>query len=151
MMVDTLVKKPKLIVGTQSQVEAEMGDNDIGFATDIEFYNKAEIDEQYTSIITYVGDKDREIKSDITQLDTNIRTVGDWVNAKDFEGKRATLTTEAQDAYRAINELNAKIGEGGGGASLPDQTGNAGKVLTTDGETASWQEPSGHITIRDWQ
>lgn len=30
---------------------------------------------------------------------------------------------------------------------LPDQTGNAGKVLTTDGETASWQEPSGGTTI----
>ncbi len=25
--------------------------------------------------------------------------------------------------------------------ALPDQTGNAGKVLTTDGSTASWQEP----------
>lgn len=28
----------------------------------------------------------------------------------------------------------------GGGASLPDQTGNAGKFLTTDGTTASWGE-----------
>lgn len=143
-MADTLVKKPKLIVGTQSQVKAEMGDNDIGFATDIEFYNKTEIDEQYTSIITYVGDKDREIKSDITQLDTNIRTVGDWVNAKDSEGNRATLTTEAQDAYRAINELNAKIGEGGGGASLPilmsmwsDHVINDMSWLRAD--TFSWQ------------
>lgn len=27
---------------------------------------------------------------------------------------------------------------GGGGASLPDQTGNAGKLLITDGTTASW-------------
>ena len=27
--------------------------------------------------------------------------------------------------------------------ALPDQTGNAGKVLTTDGTTASWQEPQG--------
>ena len=43
-MADTLVKKPKLIVGTQSQVEAEMGANDIGFATDVEFYTKAETD-----------------------------------------------------------------------------------------------------------
>lgn len=44
-MADTLVKKPKLIVGTQSQVEAEMGANDIGFATDIEFYTAKQIDE----------------------------------------------------------------------------------------------------------
>ena len=27
--------------------------------------------------------------------------------------------------------------------ALPDQSGNAGKVLTTDGSTASWQEPQG--------
>lgn len=31
--------------------------------------------------------------------------------------------------------------------ALPDQTGNAGKVLTTDGSTASWQDPSGGTTI----
>lgn len=30
--------------------------------------------------------------------------------------------------------------EGIGGASLPDQTGNAGKFLTTDGTTASWSD-----------
>lgn len=30
--------------------------------------------------------------------------------------------------------------QGGGGASLPDQTGNAGKVLMTDGSTASWSD-----------
>ena len=44
-MADTLVKNPKLIVGTQSQVEAEMGIDDIGFATDIEFYTARQIDE----------------------------------------------------------------------------------------------------------
>ena len=27
--------------------------------------------------------------------------------------------------------------------ALPDQTGNAGKVLTTDGAAASWQAPQG--------
>jgi hypothetical protein len=31
----------------------------------------------------------------------------------------------------------------GGGSSLPTQTGNAGKVLSTDGTTASWTIPSG--------
>lgn len=30
-------------------------------------------------------------------------------------------------------------GGGGGGSGLPDQTGNAGKFLKTDGETASWE------------
>lgn len=31
--------------------------------------------------------------------------------------------------------------------ALPDQNGNAGKVLTTDGETASWQEPAAYTRI----
>ena len=29
------------------------------------------------------------------------------------------------------------------GAGLPSQTGNAGKVLTTDGSAASWAAPDG--------
>lgn len=32
------------------------------------------------------------------------------------------------------------------GDTLPDQTGQAGKVLTTDGNTASWQDPTGGVT-----
>lgn len=37
--------------------------------------------------------------------------------------------------------------------ALPDQTGNAGKVLTTDGTTASWQEPTGgtKVIFREWE
>lgn len=37
--------------------------------------------------------------------------------------------------------------------ALPDQTGNAGKVLTTDGTTASWQEPAGgtKVIFREWE
>ena len=102
------------------------------------YYTKDEIDNQFIDIVGYVGDETRPLRNDINQLDKNIRTVADWVNAKDEEGNRAVLETEAQDAFRAINELNAKIGSGGG-ASLPDQTDNAGKFLMTDGTTASWQ------------
>lgn len=37
--------------------------------------------------------------------------------------------------------------------ALPDQTGNAGKVLMTDGEQASWQEPAGgtKVIFREWE
>lgn len=49
-MADTFVKNPKLIVGTQAQVEAEMDTNDIGFATDIEFYTSKQIDELLENI-----------------------------------------------------------------------------------------------------
>lgn len=34
-------------------------------------------------------------------------------------------------------------GGGGGGTSLPDQAGNSGKYLKTDGTTASWATPAG--------
>ena len=35
------------------------------------------------------------------------------------------------------------VGGGGGGTSLPDQTGNSGKYLKTDGTTTSWATVSG--------
>lgn len=104
------------------------------------YYTKDEIDNQLIDIVGYVGDETRPIRNDLNQLNQNTIKVANWVNAKDEEGNRAVLETEAQDAFRAINELNAKIGSGGGGASLPDQTDNAGKFLMTDGATASWSD-----------
>lgn len=44
-------------------------------------------------------------------------------------------TPDGKQAALKVYNLN---GGGGGGASLPDQTGNAGKFLKTDGTTASW-------------
>lgn len=38
-------------------------------------------------------------------------------------------------------------GGGGGGAALPDQTGNAGKYLTTNGSTLSWEAGDGSGTV----
>lgn len=72
------------------------------------------VEGELTDIVEYIDKEDLAIKNDQTQLNKNINTVADWVNAKDSEGNRATLETEAQDAYRAINELNAKIGTGAG-------------------------------------
>jgi hypothetical protein len=43
----------------------------------------------------------------------------------------------AENVETAISDAVANID------ALPDQSGNAGKVLTTDGSTASWQEPQG--------
>jgi len=39
-----------------------------------------------------------------------------------------------------LQQLIQQSGDGGGGASLPSQTGNAGKFLTTDGTDASWAD-----------
>ena len=76
-MTDVFVKNPVLLVGEKDKVVAQMGENDLGVATDVEFYTKQEVD-----------------------------------------------------------DLVAQ----GGGTSLPDQTGNAGKFLQTDGTDASWGE-----------
>ena len=42
----------------------------------------------------------------------------------------------------SISQLNDYIGS----KVLPDQAGQAGKVLTTDGNTASWQTPAAGVT-----
>ncbi len=54
--------------------------------------------------------------------------------------RKAQVATAIADA---VNNIDA----------LPDQTGNAGKVLTTDGTTASWQEPAGgtKVIFREWE
>lgn len=51
----------------------------------------------------------------------------------------------------------AKPSSGGGGAALPDQTGNAGKFLTTDGTNPNWADvlpafpaPSKTVTAQDY-
>ena len=49
---------------------------------------------------------------------------------------------DARGAYIDLSSTAAGVGtnllSGGGGASLPSQTGNSGKYLTTDGTNASW-------------
>lgn len=56
----------------------------------------------------------------------------------------ANLQTTKQDKLTAgagiTIEGNTISSTGGGGASLPDQTGNAGKFLQTNGETTNWGE-----------
>lgn len=51
-----------------------------------------------------------------------------------------TDATAGQNTYActATNTWTLQ-GDGGGGGSLPSQTGNSGKLLTTDGTTASWE------------
>lgn len=69
----------------------------------------------------------------------------------DYEDTKVTdlvinnMSQEKFDELKAAGELDPTQiyltpteESGGGGASLPDQTGNAGKFLKTDGTTASW-------------
>ena len=52
------------------------------------------------------------------------------------------LPPDITDRLKVIINQGAS-GGGSGGASLPDQTGNAGKFLSTDGTDALWSTPSG--------
>lgn len=51
------------------------------------------------------------------------------------------LPPDIADRLKVV--INQGASGGGGGASLPDQTGNSGKFLTTDGTNASWGTPAG--------
>lgn len=52
------------------------------------------------------------------------------------------LPPDISDRLKVIINQGAS-GGGGSGGSLPDQTGNSGKFLTTDGTEASWGTPAG--------
>lgn len=54
------------------------------------------------------------------------------------------LPPDIADRLKVV--INQGASGGGGGASLPDQTGNAGKYLTTDGTSASWATVAGGIS-----
>jgi len=51
------------------------------------------------------------------------------------------LPPDITDRLKII--INQGASGGGSGGSLPDQTGNSGKFLTTDGSAASWGTPAG--------
>ena len=88
---------------------------------------------------TYVDSADQQLKANQDSLYANQVVLSDMLNIKDADGNWTTLTTAAQAAIPAINELNEKI-ESAGDTSLPDQTGNAGKFLMTNGSEVSWGE-----------
>lgn len=49
-------------------------------------------------------------------------------------------TSTTPDAlYHCSSAAWVQVGDGGGGSSLPSQTGHGGKLLTTDGTTAAWE------------
>jgi hypothetical protein len=91
------------------------------------------------------------------QADSSGASLGVSVSSSDFLGLRVgnnqlikitgytpagTAGTDSVLGKNAFGEIVALPPTAGGGSSLPSQTGNAGKVLTTDGTTASWANPS---------
>ena len=64
-----------------------------------------------------------------------------------LDGKQATLVSGTN-----IKTINSTSILGSGNidiGSLPSQSGNSGKFLTTNGTTASWADTT-KVTIRDW-
>ena len=83
-----------------------------------------------------------DLNSGLSELQTQITA-----QAAAIAGKQDELI--AGDNITIVdNVISATGGGGGGGTALPDQTGNAEKVLTTDGTNASWTEMPGLIIRR---
>lgn len=67
----------------------------------------------------------------------------------------ATLEDGDGNVYRDIPCVVNLVDAGGGGSSLPDQTGHSGEFLTTDGTDASWAaitkvNTTVTIAVADW-
>ena len=67
-----------------------------------------------------------------------IKSASVSVDASGFDGNLATTDTDVQKVAQKLDDMSV----GGGGASLPDQTGHAGEFLKTDGSDADWDTPS---------
>jgi hypothetical protein len=84
-----------------------------------------------------------------SSFQTGLLTSGDYTT---LFGKRvASFGKNASlDSFILIladgTRYAAKDSSGGGGSSLPSQTGNAGKLLQTDGTNVSWQTVASGIT-----
>lgn len=78
-----------------------------------------------------------------------------WNNKQDAISDLATIRSGAAagaTAIQSVKTINGQtiVGEGNVDIDgLPAQTGQAGKVLTTDGTDASWETPT-TITMRTW-
>lgn len=88
-------------------------------------------------LATGLFDLKAEIAGDISDATSPIQTQVEGVSAE-VAKKQDKLT--AGENITIVDNVISATGGGGGGASLPDQTDNAGKFLTTDGTTASWGE-----------
>lgn len=84
-------------------------------------------------LATGLFDLKAEISGDISDATSPIQTQVESVSAE--VAKKQDKLTAGENITIVDNVISAT-----GGDSLPDQTDNAGKFLTTDGTTASWGE-----------
>lgn len=152
-MADTFVKIPKILVGTQAQVESEITTNDIGFATDIRFYNATETDTLLASKQP-VGDyaTNEALSSGLATK----QPVGDYATNSSLTSGLALKVAIAQGAENAGKILkiddsgNVIVADESGGASLPILYHTWADHLLNDvswlrADTFSWQ--SGDVYV----
>jgi hypothetical protein len=85
----------------------------------------------------------------------NVRGRGDslWLRAAKFVFNGMPTTTDAaasDDKTLHIDARGRVYQKTASGSSLPSQTGNAGKVLGTDGSAASWKQTTGYYYPEDY-
>ena len=91
-----------------------------------------------------VDEIEEQIK--LKRLLSQVDAEGNLISQRRLDIPAGNQTTEAQRIAKeaGLNMNDKDIADAVANIdALPDQTGNAGKVLTTDGSTASWQEPQG--------
>lgn len=97
--------------------------NGLDFASHVKFDHAPTTDDNTTwenalgvSLVrkAQVATVTNRLRTDQDTLYGHLLTLRDMLNVKGEDGEWVKLTTEAQEAIPAINELNAKIGEGGG-------------------------------------
>lgn len=114
----------------------------------------------------YVMDTEMDIREDMNRTDSELQTqitsqaaaINQKANKSDIPdvsglatkvevaGKQDKLTAGAN--ITIVDNVISSTGGGGGTAEYPDQTGNAGKFLVTDGTDVSWSNTvSGPLSI----
>ena len=127
-------------------IEEEINNTKQDFAEEINGI-KEEINNKFLGVYRFKGTVPTYM-----DLPADDNVVGDTYNIGDtgsnytWDGTAWDKLSETVDLsnYATKDYVEEKIA---GFEALPDQTGNAGKVLTTDGSNASWQDPSGGTTI----
>lgn len=104
-------------------------------------YTKGEINKKFKQLaerIANISKKTKEVKEEKRGLsDKEIKLLIDDRTPYGHRHKSADIVHDGGSLDEYLANLVV------GGASLPDQTGNSGKFLTTDGSDASWGTPSG--------
>ena len=133
MPTSTKVKNLNINELTEAQYDAAVqggviGANELSVLTDVEYVEPSDLATVATS----------GSYNDLTNKPT-IPTVGDGTITITQGGVTKGTFTTNQSGDTTIDV------DAGGGSGLPDQTGNAGKFLTTDGTDASWGNSVGTI------